>query len=103
MEAVDDIKIGQVVRSKAGRDKGRFFIVVAVDGGRVYLADGDLRRVETPKKKNIKHIQVTNHVVESIAKKIEQGKNLSNKEFRRELQSLGYWGDGTLENKGKRE
>ena len=102
MVAGDDIKVGQVVRSKAGRDKGRFFIVVSVEGDRVYLADGDLRRVEAPKKKNIKHIQVTGHVVEKIAEKIEKGQNLSNKEFRRELQSLGYLGDGMLE-KGKKE
>ncbi|KUK10826.1 MAG: LSU ribosomal protein L14E [Clostridia bacterium 41_269] len=95
MVALGDIKIGQVVRSKAGRDKGRFFIVVAVEGNRVYIADGDLRRVEAPKKKNIKHIQVTNHVVEKIAEKIKKGQNLSNKEFRRELQALGYWGDNS--------
>jgi len=90
MVTVDNIRIGQVVRSKAGRDQGRYFIVVKKEGERVYLADGDLRRIEAPKKKNVKHIQVTNHVVSEIASKIESGQNLSNREIRRELKTLGY-------------
>jgi large subunit ribosomal protein L14e len=54
------IAVGRVVRSKAGRDKGRFFLVVGVaDEEHLLIADGDLRKLEKPKKKKLKHLAVT--------------------------------------------
>lgn len=47
----------RIVRSLAGRDKGRLFLVVGVtDKGELLLADGKMRKVETPKKKE-KHTE----------------------------------------------
>lgn len=51
---------GSLVYSIAGRDKGSLFIVLKRDGDYVYLADGNLRKVENPKKKKLKHINKTN-------------------------------------------
>ncbi len=48
-------KQGDLVKSLAGHDKNQFFIVISVKDGFLYLADGDLRRVEKPKKKNLRH------------------------------------------------
>ncbi|MBR2280195.1 MAG: KOW domain-containing RNA-binding protein [Ruminococcus sp.] len=59
-----DIKKGQIVTSKAGHDGGRFFIVTDVKDGYVYLSDGKERKLNAPKKKNIKHIAKTNTVEE---------------------------------------
>ena len=47
----------QIVRSRAGHDRDQLFLVVAVDGSYVLLADGKRRRVEHPKRKNVKHVQ----------------------------------------------
>jgi LSU ribosomal protein L14E len=50
---MDDTSIGRIVKSKAGRDKDRIFIIVGVaDEKHVLIADGDLRKIEKPKKKN---------------------------------------------------
>ena len=38
-----DFVRGQLVRSKAGRDKTRILAVLAVEGPMLWLADGDLR------------------------------------------------------------
>ena len=46
-----DIKKGSIVRAKAGRDKGSFFIVVSVDCNFAFIADGKRRRLEKPKMK----------------------------------------------------
>ena len=54
--------IGTVVFSKRGRDKGRLFLVIASDNEYVFLSDGALRPLCRPKKKKIKHIQITNTV-----------------------------------------
>lgn len=45
------LKVGQVVKSKAGRDKGKLFIVLNVEDPYAYIADGSLRKVEKPKKR----------------------------------------------------
>lgn len=66
--ALDEIKCGQIVRSKAGRDKGRHFIVYEVEGQFLNLVDGSLRKIEKPKKKKFKHIQKVNIYVEDFEK-----------------------------------
>jgi len=64
------------VISKAGRDKGRSFIVVAQEGEFVYLCDGDLRKSDCPKKKKRKHLASTNIVCDYIGDKIKDKKKV---------------------------
>lgn len=84
-----EIKAGSLVRSKAGRDKGGLFIVLAVDGDYVYMADGDLRRVEKPKKKKIKHLQLSYTVSEHISDKLLKNGSVTNSEVRKALAQTG--------------
>ena len=58
-----ELKIGTVVQSLRGRDEG-FFMVVGTDGMFAYLADGCSRRLEKPKKKNLRHLRVTRTVLD---------------------------------------
>lgn len=58
-----DVCKGMLVYSKAGRDKGKIFIVLDTENDLVYLSDGETRHVENPKKKKIKHITRTNTVL----------------------------------------
>ena len=84
-----EIKVGSIVRSKAGRDKGDFFIVLAMDGDYVYMANGDLRKVDQPKKKKLKHLQGTEQVSEFIINKLSQGNKVTNSEVRKALAQAG--------------
>ncbi len=77
-----DITKGSLVYSRAGRDKGSLFVVLATNGDWVYLADGDLRRAEKPKKKRLKHINKTNIVAEL------DFENISDSELRKALTRL---------------
>jgi len=46
--------LGKVVHSKAGRDMHRRFIVVDILNDQyVYISDGDLRKIEKPKKRRL--------------------------------------------------
>ena len=45
------IEPGRAVLSIAGRDSGRRFIALKVEGDYAFIADGDLRKAEKPKKK----------------------------------------------------
>lgn len=87
----DSIKIGTVVTSLAGRDKGRSFIVVGqCDANHVYVADGMLRKLENPKKKKLRHLKLHNEVADSIRVKISEEKQVFNAEIRKCLLSLGF-------------
>lgn len=48
---------GEIVRSLAGRDEGKVFIVVKkVDESYVLIADGKCHPADKPKRKKIKHL-----------------------------------------------
>ena len=55
---------GLVVRALAGRDMGNFFVVLSVDGGYALIADGKRRKLASPKRKNLRHLQRTDQFVE---------------------------------------
>lgn len=62
-----EIRVGSVVIAKAGRDKGRAFVVTALPDSRTALiADGKTRPIERPKRKNIIHLQATRAAVDQI-------------------------------------
>ena len=52
-----EIEAGMPVRSRAGHDKGCWYLVLKVAGGNAWLIDGHTRTPEKPKKKNLKHLQ----------------------------------------------
>ena len=55
--------VGQIVCSRSGRDKGYFMVIVSEDDRYVYVCDGKERPLERPKRKNVKHLSVTNTVL----------------------------------------
>ena len=67
-----DFVKGQLVRSKAGRDKTRTLAVLAVDGSMLLVADGDLRKLDNPKRKKIQHVAPTTTVLENELLKSDQ-------------------------------
>lgn len=83
------VVLGQVVYSKAGRDNGKIFIITGlIDANYVYISDGDLRRVENPKKKKLKHLVITKNIVDSISQKLSTDNRVTNAEIRKALVEL---------------
>lgn len=82
--------IGRVVYSKSGRDAGRYFIICGLcPDGCVLIADGNLRRLDKPKKKKLRHLTLTHDVLESIAAKLAEGKKVFDKEIGSALRAYG--------------
>jgi len=80
--------LGAVVRSIAGRDGGRLFIVVGLpDDEFALIADGDLRKVEKPKRKKRKHLKVIYQPIAELAQRLPGGK-VENFQIRNALISL---------------
>ena len=87
MDSTSDITIGQVVKSKAGRDKGRIFLVLdIVDNDHLYLVDGDLRKLDNPKKKKVKHLIIYNTVLSELKYKLDNQIKINNAFIRKLLE-----------------
>ena len=56
--------LGRVVCSTAGRDKGKFLVIVGFSGENPLVADGKERPLDRPKLKNPKHLRKTNSILE---------------------------------------
>lgn len=80
-----EAKPGDIVCSKAGRDKTGYFVVMSVDGDYAQICDGRKRKTDTPKRKKIKHLCLDLGHSVYIENKLNNGERVTNSEIRREL------------------
>ena len=59
-----ELKIGQVVISLAGHDKGELAVVAGFEKTQVLVCDGKHRPLEKPKCKNPKHLEATDRLLD---------------------------------------
>ncbi|MDI3257775.1 MAG: KOW domain-containing RNA-binding protein [Kyrpidia sp.] len=69
-------EIGDIVEVRQGREAGRFMVVIGRFEDRwIWLADGESRTVERPKKKNVCHVRSTGkRAVEALERLHTMGK-----------------------------
>lgn len=80
------IREGMVVKSIAGKDRGRYSVVVGCDEGFVLICDGKHRRLAAPKRKNPRHLEPTEDIASDCMH--------SNKALRRFLRKYNFDKDG---------
>lgn len=79
------LQVGQIVRSKAGHDKGQVLMVSRiVDAKHVMVVDGRTRTLEKPKKKRVIHLQPFRRVLEDLSAQ-QQGPDFTNAWIRKAL------------------
>ena len=78
-----EIARSDIVRSAAGRDKGKLFVVLATEGEYLLLADGKGRKVESPKRKKRRHVLFVAADDTRLSEKIRREEKISNIELRR--------------------
>lgn len=84
------IQVGSIVRSMAGRDQGRLFVVIQeLDSDFVMVADGSLRGMNRLKKKRRKHLKPTGSVVLELARRLENSETVEDHEVRSWLKKEG--------------
>ena len=83
-----EIAKSNIVRSDAGRDKGKLFVVLSVEGEYLLLADGKSRKVESPKRKKRRHVLFVAADENRLSEKIKSDEKITNSEIRRTL--AGY-------------
>lgn len=73
---------GGICKSTQGRDKDRYYIILGVEsGGAVLVTDGNFKRLSSPKRKNVKHLQLLPEKAESIAAKFLSGEKVFDTEI----------------------
>ncbi len=89
MQNTNQLEIAQYVRSKAGRDRDRIFLVLdIIDDNHVKIIDGDLRKLENPKKKKIKHLEKIKRVSERLKNALETNVKINNSFIRKEVENF---------------
>ena len=86
------MNLADIVISLNGRDCGKRFIVVEVDGDYSLIADGKARRYEKPKRKKNKHLKLEDKADDFITDKLLEGEKVTNNEIRRFLASYAAEG-----------
>jgi ribosomal protein L14E/L6E/L27E len=75
--------IGQVVRIKQGREAGQFAVVIQiVDDRYVLLADGEKRKYDRPKKKNLHHIEKMDYISPEVQNSLLETGRVTNGKIR---------------------
>jgi len=80
-----EFKLGEIIISKAGRDSGRYFVVMWDKDEYIGLCDGDLRKTDSIKKKKKKHVKKIGKVCEYLNGKLMDAAKVTNSEVRRSI------------------
>jgi len=88
------IEPGRVVVSRAGRDRGRAMVVLAIqdqqDQAHALVADGRLRMAAKPKKKKFMHLTAKPVCIDGIQEKLTKNIASLDAEIRAALDRAGY-------------
>ncbi|MGN1104306.1 MAG: hypothetical protein ACI4QI_05455 [Candidatus Coproplasma sp.] len=60
---VSEPRLGGIVQSLQGRDKGKLYVICGIEATHLMLADGVVRTKASPKRKNVKHVYLLNKTV----------------------------------------
>ncbi len=75
--------IGQVVRITKGREKDQYAVIIKIIEDRfVLLADGEKRKYDRPKKKNVLHIKFTPFISNEVRTSLLETNRVSNGKLR---------------------
>ena len=85
----NEVGLWQLVTSRAGRDRGQAYLVARIDrDGFVGLVDGMKKRIESPKRKNTRHLATHPAFASELAVKARAGQTVKNSEVRMALSRL---------------
>ena len=83
-----EFMIADVVSPLAGREAGKLYYVVGLEGDYILLANGKDRSLEKTKRKKRKHAEKVLRSETRVAEKLRAGDKVLNSELRRDLAYL---------------
>ena len=83
-----EVFVGSIVYSKAGRDRGKCYIIVRFDEkGYAFVANGEEKTIASPKRKNVRHLDSGGERNQTIGDKLLQGKQVFDSEIKSALRA----------------
>ena len=83
MDEAKKPQIGQLVRSTQGRDAGKLAIIIGFEDDRfVWVADGDKRKFDQPKKKNLSHLELLEEISSEVVDSMQENGRVTNGKLR---------------------
>ncbi|MFB5268972.1 hypothetical protein ACE41H_19605 [Paenibacillus enshidis] len=83
MKDQGSLQIGQLVKILKGRDAGQAAVVVSIADSRfVYIADGDKRKFDQAKKKNILHLEPQPMISSEVVNSLNESGRVTNGKLR---------------------
>ena len=82
-----ELRIGGLVRSRAGHDKDELYVIIGRDERCVYVCDGRHHPLGSPKRKNPKHLAPLLSQDESFEMKLTQAGGVRDEEIRARIRS----------------
>ncbi len=83
METIQEPNLGQIVKVLRGRDQGKAAVIIKIlDHRFVLVADGDKRKFDQPKKKNMNHLQLTDHISTEVLNSLIESGRVTNGKLR---------------------
>nr|WP_232016595.1 KOW domain-containing RNA-binding protein [Paenibacillus baekrokdamisoli] len=80
-------EIGRIVRILRGKDEGSYAVIIGiVDERFVLIVDGDKRRFDQPKKKNVLHLQMQPVVSHEVTDSMRETERVTNAKLRYVIQ-----------------
>ena len=87
--------LGSVVISKQGRDRGKPGVIFGwIEGDFALVADGRLRTISKPKKKNMKHLYFTGYRLGELSRRLLTGGQVTDGMISEGLSAFGEWAKG---------
>lgn len=80
--------IGCFATSIAGHDHNNIYVIIDADDEYVYLVDGKIRKVNNPKKKKLKHVQLIKRTDDTITGRINNNVALSNEDIKYAIKNI---------------
>lgn len=80
--------IGCFATSIAGHDHNNIYVIIDADDEYVYLVDGKIRKVNNPKKKKLKHVQLIKRTDDTIACRVNNNVALSNEDIKYAIKNI---------------
>ena len=82
-ESESSPRIGQIVRIVQGREAGQYAIIIEIMDDRfVMLADGEKRKFDRPKKKNIQHFEILDFISPEVQNSLLETGRVTNGKLR---------------------
>jgi|SRR5690625_1012022 len=76
-------QIGQIVQVTYGRERNQIAVIIEIiDDRYVLLADGDKRKFDRPKRKNINHFKLTPFISDEVKESLLETGRVSNGKLR---------------------